>query len=356
MNNINTLRKEIDNGRLGRNVGISTGLDKLDSLIYGIQRKYLYLVGSDSGSGKSSFVIDIFIYNLFKNKGKKDISVLLYSFEMSSSVVFAKVLSLYIWETFEVVVTYEDILSLSKPISTENYEYVQKGLAWLEDIQQYITIYDKSLKPTGIYATCKEWLKKFGEFIPINEHKEDYKENNPNMYKIVICDHLGLLDHGGNKKAAMDLVADYFIYFRNKCSITGVFVQQLNRNSKSVERKTNGFEMLDTADLSDSSGPAQAAETIILIYYPYREKIARVDGYSIQNGLKHKGRVLQIVKNRFGRSDLNITTVFHGEIGMFCELPPAYDIGDYSKYTELQKKKDEVKINTDEGNSNTFKF
>ena len=267
MSNINTLRKEIDNGRLGRNVGISTGLDKLDSLIYGIQRKYLYLVGSDSGSGKSSFVIDIFIYNLFKNKGKKDISVLLYSFEMSSSVVFAKVLSLYIWETFEVVVTYEDILSLSKPISTENYEYVQKGLAWLEDIQQYITIYDKSLKPTGIYATCKEWLKKFGEFIPISEHKEDYKENNPNMYKIVICDHLGLLDHGGNKKAAMDLVADYFIYFRNKCSITGVFVQQLNRNSKSVERKTNGFEMLDTADLSDSSGPAQAAETIILIYY-----------------------------------------------------------------------------------------
>ena len=230
MSNINTLRKEIDNGRLGRNVGISTGLDKLDSLIYGIQRKYLYLVGSDSGSGKSSFVIDIFIYNLFKNKGEKDISVLLYSFEMSSSVVFAKVLSLYIWETFEVVVTYEDILSLSKPISTENYEYVQKGLAWLEDIQQYITIYDKSLKPTGIYATCKEWLKKFGEFIPISEHKEDYKENNPNMYKIVICDHLGLLDHGGNKKAAMDLVADYFIYFRNKCSITGVFVQQLNRN------------------------------------------------------------------------------------------------------------------------------
>ena len=356
MSNINTLRKEIDNGRLGRNVGISTGLDKLDSLIYGIQRKYLYLVGSDSGSGKSSFVIDIFIYNLFKNKGNKDISVLLYSFEMSSSVVFAKVLSLYIWETFEVVVTYEDILSLSKPISTENYEYVQKGLAWLEDIQQHITIYDKSLKPTGIYATCKEWLKKFGEFIPISEHKEDYKENNLNMYKIVICDHLGLLDHGGNKKAAMDLVADYFIYFRNKCSITGVFVQQLNRNSKSVERKTNGFEMLDTADLSDSSGPAQAAETIILIYYPYREKIARVDGYSIQNGLKHKGRVLQIVKNRFGRSDLNITTVFHGEIGMFCELPPAYDIGDYSKYTELQKKRDEVKINTDEGNSNTFKF
>ena len=30
--------------------------------------------------------------------------------------------------------------------------------------------------------------------------------------------------------------------------------------------------MLDTADLSDSSGPAQAAETIILIYYPYRER------------------------------------------------------------------------------------
>lgn len=354
MSYISQFKKEIENGLKGRNIGISTGLTDLDSIIYGIQRRYLYLIGSDSGSGKSSFVIDVFVYNLIKNKQDKNISILLYSFEMSSSVVFAKILSLYLWDTYKVIVTYENILSLTSPLDEEKYEYVKKGLTWLEGIQKYITIYDKSLSPKAIYATCKEWLKKHGKFVPLSEHKEDYIEEDSEMVKVAIFDHMGLIDHGGDKKKAMDLVADYAIYFRNKCNMTGIFVQQLNRNSKSVERKVNGFELLDTADLSDSSGPAQAAETIILIYYPYREKIARVDGYSIQNGLKHKGRVLQVVKNRFGRSDVNKVVVFHGEIGMFNEIPPASEIGDYSKYTELKIEDEEE--NTDEDNENVFKF
>ena len=62
------LNSLIQKGRKGKNIGISTGLPKLDSIIYGIQRRYLYLVGSDSGAGKSSFVIDVFLYNLIKNK------------------------------------------------------------------------------------------------------------------------------------------------------------------------------------------------------------------------------------------------------------------------------------------------
>lgn len=38
------------------------------------------------------------------------------------------------------------------------------------------------------------------------------------------------------------------IYFRNKCDITGVFVQQLNRNAKSMDRKTNGYELVQLDD------------------------------------------------------------------------------------------------------------
>ncbi len=356
MDYIKQFKQEIEKGRSGKNIGISTGLPKLDSIIYGIQRKYLYLIGSDSGSGKSSFAIHLFLYNLIKNKGDKNINILLYSFEMSSSVVFSKLLSLYIYDNFKVVMNYEEILSLTNTLSDEKYEYVKKGLEWLEKIQHYITIYDKALTPQGVYATCKEWLKKFGQFVQLGEYKEDYIETDDTSYKIVLADHIGLLAGEGTKKQKMDLLADYFIYFRNKCSITGVFIQQLNRNSKSVDRKTNGYELLDTSDLSDSSGPTQAAETIILIYYPYREKVARVEGYSIQNGLKHKGRVLQIVKNRFGRSDLNIVAAFHGEIGMFQELPRPEEISDYSKFLLLETKTDDLNTLDEIENDNVFKF
>lgn len=39
----------IEDGRKGNNMGLSTGIPKLDGLIYGVQRKWMYVVGAGSG-------------------------------------------------------------------------------------------------------------------------------------------------------------------------------------------------------------------------------------------------------------------------------------------------------------------
>ena len=41
----------IESGREGNNMGLSTGIKKLDDLIYGVQRKWIYVVGAASGGG-----------------------------------------------------------------------------------------------------------------------------------------------------------------------------------------------------------------------------------------------------------------------------------------------------------------
>ena len=41
----------IESGREGKNMGLSTGIKKLDDLIYGDQRKWIYVVAADSGGG-----------------------------------------------------------------------------------------------------------------------------------------------------------------------------------------------------------------------------------------------------------------------------------------------------------------
>lgn len=46
---VGTLFTNIKNGKKGRNVGVSTGIPKLDRIIHGIQRKYLYTIGADTG-------------------------------------------------------------------------------------------------------------------------------------------------------------------------------------------------------------------------------------------------------------------------------------------------------------------
>ena len=349
---VKKLLRNINRGKKGENVGISTGIPKLDSVTYGIQRECLYTIGADSGSGKTSFAIDVFLYNLMKNKGDRPVDILYYSFEMNSDALYAKILSLYIWDTFHRIITYETILSLTKPISEEDYEYVLKALDWLEKIQEHITIFDKPLPPAGIYATCKEWLKRFGEFIEIDEHKEDYRAVDSKQYKVVLIDHVGLIGGSGSKKERIDTVVDYLIYFRNKCSITGIFIQQLNRNAKSMDRKTNGYELIGLDDFKDSSGTTDGSEVVIALYFPYREKIARCEGYPIQNILKDRFRLCEILKNRYGRSDVNLGLSFFGEIGLFQGLPKPEEIGDYEPYLKLDyRRTDELTTN-----KNIFKF
>jgi len=357
---VTQLFENIQKGRRGNNIGISTGLPKLDSIIYGIQRKYLYVIAADQGGGKTSFALDVFVYNLFKNKENHAINILYYSFEMAGDVLYAKLLSRYIYDTFNKVITYEEILSLTFPISDENFIYIEKSKDWLLELQKCFTIYDKPLSPPAIYATCKGWLSNFGTFEQVGDHKENYIEHDPTSYKIALIDHIRLISGNDAVKTKIDLVCDYFVYFRNKCNMTGVLIQQINRNSKSVERRQGGYELLQLDDLADSSGPAQSAEVIIMLYYPYREKVSSCEGFPIKNVLKHKGRIIQINKNRFGRSDLNIGSVFHGEIGMFIELPKPSEIADYEPYlnlmtTDIVKSKEIIREDDKEEN-NIFKL
>ena len=239
---VESLLKQIKDGRSGKNIGISMGLPAIDKVLYGIQRRYIYTIGADTSGGKTSFGLDIFVYNLIKNAGSRKVNILYYSFEMASEVLYAKLLSRYIYDEYHVVITFEEILSLTKPISDDKLKIVNKCVPFLNKLENTLTIYDRPLSPNYIYGTLKDWLKRFGTFIPINEHKEDYVENDIEEYKVAIIDHMGLISGPGTKKERIDTVVDYFIYFRNKCGLTGVFIQQLNRGQKSMDRKLNGLK------------------------------------------------------------------------------------------------------------------
>lgn len=55
MNNVDLLFNKIDVGREGKNIGLKTGIDKLDSYIGGIQRGVYTLIFGLSGAGNVAF-------------------------------------------------------------------------------------------------------------------------------------------------------------------------------------------------------------------------------------------------------------------------------------------------------------
>ena len=340
---VENLFNSINRGRKGLNTGLSTGLPKLDSLVYGVQRRWMEVVSGDSGSGKSSFVLYTKVYQPFQQHfldNSIDIHFLLFSFEMSSEVLLAKLLSLYIYDTYGKILSYGDILSLGGTLSDEDYSLIEKATPWMQEFEKCCEIIDKPVTAKGLYAVCKDWSKKFGNYVEEETNSEYVKMNyipkNPQQYLIVVVDHIKLLSvgTGHTSKQEIDEACDYLIHFRNKCNFTVEIVQQFNRNFKSMDRRQSENYLPSMEDLSDSSGPAQASESVIAIYHPYREKRAKCEGYDIRQ-LKDRARIPVLLKNRFGMADKCFGVAFYGENGIWRELPLPTQINDYSIYQNL---------------------
>lgn len=300
---VENLLQSITRGKQGLNKGLSTGLPNFDAVTFGVQRRWLSVWAGDSGSGKTSLVLYAQVYQPFKQFCEDpsiDVHFLLFSFEMSAEVLLAKLLSIYIYETFGVVLSYGNILSLTEPLSEAHYQLIQQSLPWLEKFESVCEVIDKPVTAKGLYAVCKEWSKNFGTYTEeVTESgytRETYTPKNSEQYLIVVVDHVKLLSvsTGHTSKQEIDEACDYLISFRNKCNFTINLVQQFNRNYKSSERRMGDNYLPDVSDLSDSSGPAQSAETVVTIYFPYREKRSKCESYDIRQ-LKDRGRLLCVV-------------------------------------------------------------
>jgi hypothetical protein len=266
----------------------------------------------------------------------KNIYILYFSFEMSSEVLLAKLLSIYIWETFHKELSYSQILSLTEEISDENYDYIKQSIDWLNAIEPRMTIIDKSVSPKAVYAITKNWALEHGRLVEIDEHRSDYIPDDPEQMLIGIMDHIRLLASGTEPgtKAKIDECMDYCVGLRNKMLITWCILVQLNREFKSMDRRNSNYQYLQLNDLADSSSPAQSAELVIGIFDAWREKMKACEGYKVDQ-LKDSFRFLQLLKNRFGESNKNVGVSFYGSIGLWKELPKPDEIDNYSDYIYL---------------------
>lgn len=372
MTAVDLFYQKVEEGKKGNNMGIPSGFPKLDKYIYGIQRRFMSVVMADSGAGKSSTAIFMYIYQPLRyslEHPEIPINILALSFEMSKEVLLAKLLSLYILDTYHVDVSYAEIFSLDGIVSEEKLRYIYDAREWLNKVDEKLTIYDTPLTSTGVYNIVRAWAGYFGRF-ETTDNGEVYIKNNSNQYLITILDHCKLLRNNGNGiKHEIDETAKHFVYFRNLCDMTICAVQQANRQFKSMDRRNSEHNYLELQDAQDTADMTQAAEIVIGVYYPFREKRAKCEGYDIKK-LRDNFRLIQLLKGRFGQSDVVEGCIFQGRIGYFKELDPPEDGKryDYDKVLSMDylfekfdneqrfKKIEEKEPETDEEQNLEFNF
>lgn len=326
----------IDKGKKGENIGISTGLPKLDKLIGGIQPHRYYLCGASSSVGKTSFILYL-IYNILKNEDKKKpVYFQYYSLEIGADVLLAKLMGLYCAEEFGVYLTINDILSFEHPIPDEYYEYLKSAKKWLASVMEYIDIVDTNVSADVLYARTLKFAESIGHFEELPGGRKVYVPDNPQQITIGVIDHFALMNvqSGRTLKQEIDLASSYMVTLKRKLPLSWFALMQQNRESSSVERRKLDLSEPGLNDLKDSGSPSQDSDVVLQLFFPFREKLATYRGYKIlgDNSLGQIHRSLILSKNRYGIANQVLNLGFYGSVGWWTQLPPPDQITDYTLF------------------------
>lgn len=315
MSKVDELWGLIDNGRLGKNIGLKVGLPNLDKILGGIQMGRYMTISALSSVGKTSIVLYM-LYRLLKDYKDENIRIIYFSLELGFDVLLSKFLALYCAEECGVYLTTIDMFSYESPVSDTHYQAMLKGKEWLKSIEDRLIILDKGLSARILYSETLTVLKKFGSW---DDSTKKFVPNDPNQKIFGVIDHLLLVtpEQGRTLKEEMDLCSSYIVTLKRKLNMSWFVLMQQNRNASSVERRKMDLNEPGLADMMQSSAIANDSDIVMQLYSPFREKIPTYRDYPVlgPGGWGDRLRSIIISKHRFGVANKVIPTAFYGEVG-----------------------------------------
>jgi replicative DNA helicase len=330
--------EKIDRGREGLNTGLSMGFERLVEHIPGIQQGTYYLIGGETGSGKTAFTDSCFLYNPYDwIKANPDcgmeFEVFYWSLEIDKTIKITKAICRKLYLDYGILTDINFVLSRGKNrISQEVYDTVKVTKDYFCGLEDCLTIIDAAENPTGIYKFMNNYARDNGDILykKIQSGTETisvfdkYIPYNPDKYVLIVIDHIALMkrERGFNQKDNIDKMSEYLIPLRNNFNFIPVVVQQLGRAMSQTDRFKLDRVEPQLSDFKDSGNTQQDANVVLSLFSPRKYEIENFRGYNIVK-LKDRYRSLSILKNRDGAADIRIGLQFVGEVGHFEEVPPA---------------------------------
>jgi hypothetical protein len=338
------LEQEINNGLDGLNSGIPIGFDRLNNHI-GIRKRIYFLIGGNTGSGKTSFLDDAFVLNPYDwyiskdNNTKIKLRIIYRSMERSRVYKLAK------WTVRKIFLDHGILIPISKLLTwnvkgermtKDEHDLVLMYRDYINGMSDVITIIDGPENPVGVAKELREYALSRGKEEKIDKWNKIYIPDDSNEITLVILDTLNLLkttkDHP-TKKQAIDKMSDELRYARDFFNYTPVAVSQFNREISNIQRIKNGDVEPQLEDFKESAQTQEDADVVVSLFDAIRYKVKDPSGYDL-NKLKDEAtgatyfRSLRVLKNSYGCDNLRIGLAFLGEIGRFKELKKSRDMTD----------------------------
>lgn len=323
----------IRRGRDSSNPTLLTNIPKLDEVIFGIKQGTYYLLGGDTGTGKSSFVRSTFIHNVYEqykrinDPSRLDVQFVDFSLEISAEMNMGTGIIRKIFQDYERVITVNRLFGWTDDRLTEaELSLVESNTDYFREFQRKSLIIDTDTTPELFHDVLMEVAERNGRFEREGRNisqRGRYTSTNPNLHVIVAVDTVNLAEGNGHAKFLIDQMSRTAIKFRNICNFIFVFVQQFNSDIATTDRSRYGITTPILKDFMDSSGPTKDATIVLGLYSPIRymkEDQTMFKGYDI-NILKNWMVSMHILKNRYGQINKFIPLKFDGAVGVFSQLP-----------------------------------
>lgn len=319
--------------------------------ICNVQRGRFDIVAGSTGSGKSSMILDQYIFNPMMAAMMDptiDLHIMYFNMELPVQNVCAKYIGRLIFEDTGIPLSINQIFQKGdNRLSPEHTALVDSYRPRISNMLKYVSFYEGSITGKYMFMEVFRKLEKLGtmKYKKDTNIVESYTYHNPNTYIICIADHIGLLKKNQGERSLKEsidnTVNDVIIPTRNRYDIAWAIGQQMNRSTDDSMRMKSaiGPEPI-ISDLKDSSVPGDGADTIMAIYKPQDYNIDSYMNYRLKP-MKDYFRCIKYLKNRDGQAGKKNPFGFRGDIGLFKELPPPEDIingnvkqEDISKYFE----------------------
>lgn len=343
------LDKEIQNGMADRTGIIPIQLNRLGDYIEICKNTY-YNIGGETGSGKTSFVQDIFVirvieWYLLNRPENMKLSIIGFFMERKMYQYTARWISRKLFEDKGIRLSAKRILNRKKEfrLTKEEYGSIQEYYDMLDEWEKddLLIVHEGSKNPSGISLYLEMFAKKHGTVHKVEKRDKDnrtldnvllsttYTPNHPNHIVLVIGDNSDILAPEDGKEERQ-LVVKYSRTLREARDIYGfspVNIQQLNGELGDIARHKMGDLAPKLKDFATSKQTLRDSDVVMALFNPYDHKVSETthNGYDLKRLKDDKFRTyyrsLHLLKNSFDSSGMSFPLAIQPEYGIFKTLP-----------------------------------
>lgn len=358
-------------GRLGKNLGVPIPLENVNRWLHGVQQARYYLMGADSGVGKSSLGDFIFLLSFWANaiKEGKKVRIVYYSFEISGEEKIAAWVTYFISILHGVSLPVDYIMGYihGNMVTDEDMSLIEEALGLVNEMLKSVTIHDSPKNPTAIYHDAIDLAEELGTVhreIKLSKRLKDkdgkavkqvyitgFTPDDPDLTVLIILDHVALVtpEAGLSPKATIDRLSSYFVFIRNKLRFSELLIQQFNTEMQTVERRkfSQAAFAPQRSDFGDSKYTFRDADVVFGLIKPSFFDLQSYFGFQIEPtsgvtyGLGDSFVAAFLMKNRYGPTNKMMPLFMDGITKRFYDLP--LDPSDPNEMEEFSAMNDKIK-------------